>query len=183
MTETLASWPEVAADLIAVAARRAPADMVIRDCVWVNVHSRELLPGSDIAIKAGRFASCGPDARAMIGPETQVIDAKGRYLIPGLCDGHMHIESGMLTISQFARAVMPHGTTTMFTDPHEVANVLGLPGVRLMHDEALAQPINVFVQMPSCALPRRGSRRRAPRSRPRTWPRRCAGPASSGSAR
>ena len=57
----------------------------------------------------------------------------------------------MLTVSQFARAVMPHGTTTMFVDPHEVANVLGLAGVRLMHDEAMAQPINVFVQMPSCA--------------------------------
>ena len=57
----------------------------------------------------------------------------------------------MLTVSQFARAVMPHGTTTMFVDPHEVANVLGLAGVRLMHDEAMVQPINVFVQMPSCA--------------------------------
>ncbi|MEM9269475.1 MAG: adenine deaminase, partial [Pseudomonadota bacterium] len=84
-------------------------------------------------------------------PETQVIDAAGRFAVPGLCDGHMHIESGMLTVTQFARAVMPHGTTTMFVDPHEVANVLGLQGVRLMHDEALAQPINVFVQMPSCA--------------------------------
>ena len=87
----------------------------------------------------------------MIGPETRVIDAGGRYLIPGLCDGHMHVEIGMLTVSQFVRAVMPHGTTTMFVDPHEVANVLGLQGVRLMHDEALVQPINVFVQMPSCA--------------------------------
>ena len=144
-------WPDVAADLIAVAARRAPADTVIRNCAWVNVHSREVIPGTDIAIKSGRFASCGPDAGPMIGPDTVVIDAGGRFLIPGLCDGHMHIESGMLTITQFARAVMPHGTTTMFTDPHEVANVLGLPGVRLMHDEALVQPINVYVQMPSCA--------------------------------
>jgi adenine deaminase len=145
------AWSEVAAELIAVAARRAPADLVIRDCAWVNVHSREVLPGSDVAIKAGRFASCGQDASAMIGPDTVVIDAGGRFLIPGLCDGHMHVESGMLTVSQFARAVMPHGTTTMFVDPHEVANVLGLAGVRLMHDEAMVQPINVFVQMPSCA--------------------------------
>ncbi len=145
------AWPDVAAELIAVAARRAPADTVIRNCAWVNVHSREVLPGSDIAIKAGRFAYCGPDARAMIGPETRVIDAGGRYLIPGLCDGHMHVESGMLTVSQFVRAVVPHGTTTMFVDPHEVANVLGLPGVRLMHDEAQVQPVNVWVQMPSCA--------------------------------
>ena len=145
------AWPDVAAELIAVAARRAPADLVIRDCAWVNVHSREVIEGSDIAIKAGRFASCGPEARPVIGPETRVIDAGGRYLIPGLCDGHMHVESGMLTVTEFARAVMPHGTTTMFVDPHEVANVLGLRGVRLMHDEAAEQPINVYVQMPSCA--------------------------------
>ena len=145
------AWPDVAAELIAVAARRAPADLVIRDCAWVNVHSREVIEGSDVAIRAGRFASCGPEARPVIGPETRVIDAGGRYLIPGLCDGHMHVESGMLTVTEFARAVMPHGTTTMFVDPHEVANVLGLRGVRLMHDEAAEQPINVYVQMPACA--------------------------------
>jgi adenine deaminase len=63
----------------------------------------------------------------------------------------MHVESGMLTVSQFVRAVVPHGTTSMFVDPHEVANVLGLAGVRLMHDEAMVQPVNVYVQMPSCA--------------------------------
>ena len=79
------------------------------------------------------------------------MDAGGAYLIPGLCDGHMHIESGMLTPAEFARAVIPHGTTTMFTDPHEIANVMGLEGVRLMHDEALMQPVNIFTQMPSCA--------------------------------
>ncbi|PZQ52254.1 MAG: adenine deaminase [Rhodovulum sulfidophilum] len=151
MTQPLLSWPEVAPALVEVAARRAPADLVIRDCAWVNVHSREVIPGTDVAIKSGRFAYCGPDAGPMTGPETRVIDAGGRYLIPGLCDGHMHVESGMLTVSQFARAVMPHGTTTMFVDPHEIANVMGLEGVRLMHDEALAQPVNVFVQMPSCA--------------------------------
>ncbi|MEM9197393.1 MAG: adenine deaminase [Pseudomonadota bacterium] len=151
MPSHLSTWPEAAADLIAVAAGRAPADMVIRGGAWVNVHSREVIPATDIAIKSRRFAYCGPDARAMIGPDTQVIEAKGRYMIPGLCDGHMHIESGMLTVSRFVEAVVPHGTTTMFVDPHEVANVMGLPGVRLMHDEALAQPVNVFVQMPSCA--------------------------------
>jgi len=151
MTAIPSPWHAVAAELIAVAARRAPADMVIRNCAWVNVHSREVLHDSDIAIKAGRFASCGQDAGPMIGPDTVVIDAGGRYLIPGLCDGHMHVESGMLTVSEFVRAVAPHGTTTMFVDPHEVANVLGLPGVRLMHDEAAVQPINVYVQMPSCA--------------------------------
>ena len=63
----------------------------------------------------------------------------------------MHIESGMLTPAEFAAAVIPHGTTTMFTDPHEIANVLGLSGVKMMHDEAMMQPINIFTQMPSCA--------------------------------
>ncbi len=125
--------------------------MVIRGGLWVNVHSRETLPDHDVAIAAGRVAFVGPDASHCIGAETQVIEANGRYMIPGLCDAHMHIESGMLTPAEFARAVIPHGTTSMFTDPHEIANVLGLEGVRLMHDEALMQPVNIFTQMPSCA--------------------------------
>ena len=145
------SWPEAAPRLIAVAAGRAPADMVIRGGQWVNVHSREVLPGHDIAIAEGRFAAIGPDLSHAIGPMTVVIEAAGRYMLPGLCDGHMHIESGMLTPAEFAAAVIPHGTTSLFTDPHEIANVLGLQGVRMMHDEALMQPVNIFTQMPSCA--------------------------------
>jgi adenine deaminase len=145
------SWPDVASYLIEVAAGRAPAQTVIRGGIWVNVHTRETLPNHDIAITHGRIACVAPDASYCIGDYTEVIEAEGRYMIPGLCDGHMHIESGMLTPAEFARAVIPHGTTSMFTDPHEIANVLGLEGVRLMHDEALLQPINVFTQMPSCA--------------------------------
>lgn len=148
---TLKTWAECAANLIAVAAGRAPADMVITGGTWVNVQTRETLENHDIAIKDGRFAFCGADASHCIGEGTVVIKAHGRYMIPGLCDGHMHIESGMLTPAEFARAVIPHGTTSMFTDPHEIANVLGLRGVRLMHDEAMMQPINIFTQMPSCA--------------------------------
>ncbi len=145
------SWPDVAARLVAVAAGRTPADLVIKGGQWVNVHTREVLPGHDIAIAEGRFAAIAPDLSYAIGPQTEVIEAKGRFMIPGLCDGHMHIESGMLTPAEFAAAVIPHGTTTMFTDPHEIANVLGIEGVRMMHDEALMQPINIFTQMPSCA--------------------------------
>ncbi len=145
------SWPDTAPRLIAVAAGREPADTVIRGGIWVNVHSRECLPEHDIAIVAGRIAYVGPDASYCTGPETRVIEANGRYMLPGLCDAHMHIESGMLTPAEFARAIIPHGTTSIFTDPHEIANVLGLEGVRAMHDEALMQPINVFTEMPSCA--------------------------------
>lgn len=151
ITPSLKSWADVAPRLIDVASGRAHADMVIRKGQWVNVHSREVIPNSDIAIVEGRFAYCGPDASHCIGPDTHVIEANDRYIVPGLCDAHMHIESGMLTVTQFSRAVMPHGTTSMFVDPHEIANVMGLEGVRLMHDEALNQRINVFVQMPSCA--------------------------------
>ncbi len=145
------SWPEAAKRLIAVAAGREPADLVIRGGKWVNVHTREVLDGHDVAVAEGRFAAIAPDLSASIGPQTEVIEAKGRYMVPGLCDAHMHIESGMLTPAEFAAAVIPHGTTTMFTDPHEIANVLGLDGVRMMHDEALMQPVNIFTQMPSCA--------------------------------
>lgn len=145
------TWQQSAARLIAVAAGRAPADLVIRGGKVVNVQTREVLDGWLVAVADGRFAYVGPDAGHCIGDGTEVIEAEGRYLVPGLCDGHMHIESGMLTPAEFAAAVIPHGTTTMFTDPHEIANVLGLRGVRLMHDEALLQPVNIFTQMPSCA--------------------------------
>ena len=147
---TLPTRAEAAPRLIEVAAGRAPADLVIRGGRWVNVHSGEILPGADLAVAAGRFACCGPDAAPCIGPETTVIEARGRYMLPGLIDAHMHVESGMLTVTEFVRAVLPRGTTTMFADPHEIANVLGLEGVRLMHDEAMAQPCSVFMQAPSC---------------------------------
>jgi adenine deaminase len=145
-----APWPEVATRLVDVATGRSPADLVVGNGRWVNVHSGEVIPATDIAVVAGRFAYCGPDASHAIGTGTKVVDAGGRYLVPGLCDGHMHVESGMVTVTEFCRAVIPHGTTSMFIDPHEIANVLGLDGVRLMHDEALAMPVNVHVEMPSC---------------------------------
>ena len=149
-TPDILTWQSVAPRLIAVAAGREPADLVVRGGAWVNVQSREILRNHDIAVSKGRFAYCGPDAGHCIGDRTEVIDADGMFVVPGLCDGHMHIESGMLTPARFAEAVVPHGTTTMFVDPHEIANVLGLSGVRLMHDEAALQPVNMFVQMPSC---------------------------------
>ena len=148
---SIPSWQVAAPRLVAVAAGRSAADLVFRNAAWVNVHSREVLPGHDIAVAEGRFAYCGPDADHCIGDGTDVVDADGLYAVPGLIDGHMHIESGMLTPARFAEAVIPHGTTTMFVDPHEIANVLGLQGVRLMHDEAMMQPVNIYVQVPSCA--------------------------------
>ena len=103
-----------------------------------------------MAVKGERIAYVGPDASHTIGKDTHVIEADDRYLSPGLLDAHMHVESGMLTVTEFVRAVIPHGTTAMFIDPHEIANVFGLRGVRLIVDEAALQPIHVCVQMPSC---------------------------------
>ncbi|MFT4013133.1 MAG: adenine deaminase [Paracoccus sp. (in: a-proteobacteria)] len=147
----LKPWIQAQARLVEVAAGRAPADLVIRGGRWVNVHSREVIAQTDIAVADGRVAYVGPDAAPCIGPDTQVIEAAGRFMVPGLIDAHMHVESGMLTPAGFAAAVIPHGTTTIFHDPHEIANVLGLEGVRLMRDESVIQPIGMFTQMPSCA--------------------------------
>ena len=119
MENSFGAWSDCAADLVAVAAGRRPADLVILGGQLANVHTREILPW-DVAIAAGRFAYVGPDASHCIGPDTEVL-RWGGYVIPGLCDGHMHVESGMLTPAEFARAVTPYGTTTMFTDPHAIA--------------------------------------------------------------
>jgi len=144
------TWQAVTMDLVNVAMGREPADMVIKNGQWVNVHTREILSNTDIAIKSGRIAYIGDDADYCIGDKTQVINANGRFMLPGLTDAHMHVESSMCTITEYVRAVIPHGTTAIFADPHEIANVFGLDGVRMMVEEARDMPINVYVQMPSC---------------------------------
>jgi adenine deaminase len=147
MSEKIAAMTRT---LVDVAMGRKPADLVIRNGRWVCVQSGEIIPNTDIAVSGERIAYVGPDASHTLGKETQIIDARGSYLCPGLLDGHMHVESGMLTVTEFVRSVIPHGTTGMFVDPHEIANVFGLKGVRLMVEEAALQPIHVWVQMPSC---------------------------------
>ncbi len=144
------TWYTTRQKLVAVAMGREPADLVIRNGKWVSVQTGEIIPHTDIAVVDGRIAFVGPDASHTIGENTTVVDAEGMYLVPGLLDGHMHVESGMVTVTEFVRAVAPHGTTGMFVDPHEIANVFGLKGVRLMVDEARQQPIHVWVQVPSC---------------------------------
>lgn len=147
---TGAEWAESTRSLVDAAMGRRPATLLVRNGRWVCVQTGEIIPGTDVAVLGERIAYVGPDASHTIGPETRVIEAEGRHIVPGLLDGHMHVESGMLTVTEFVRAVLPHGTTGMFIDPHEIANVFGLPGVRMMVDEANAQPIHVWVQVPSC---------------------------------
>jgi len=135
--------------LVDTAMGRDKADLVVKGGCLVNVDSGEVLEGVDVAAKLGRIATVG-DVDFAIGDETVVIDADGRYLVPGFLDGHVHFESSMLTLTQFARAVMPHGTTTVFIDPHEIANVFGSRGIKLILDEAKSLPLKVFVCVPSC---------------------------------
>jgi adenine deaminase len=136
--------------LVNVAMGRSPADLVIKNGQWVCVQTGEIISHTDIAVVEGRIAYVGENADHAIGMQTQVLDAGGSHLVPGLLDAHMHVESGMVTVTEFVRAVAPRGTTGMFVDPHEIANVFGLKGVKLMVDEAATQPIHVFVQVPSC---------------------------------
>lgn len=137
------------AQLIDVALGKAPADLVIRGVTLVNVYSRELCPRTTIAVKGSRIASVG-DLEPSIGASTVVIDASQLYAVPGLIDGHIHIESTMLDPVEFAQVVIPRGTTAVMIDPHEIANVLGVEGVRLMLSRTERIPLKVYVQVPSC---------------------------------
>jgi adenine deaminase len=100
---------EMTRELVAVAMGRRPADLVVQDGRWVNLCSGEIIEHTDIAVLGSRIAYCGTDASGMIGPKTEVIEAEGRYLLPGLLDAHVHIESSLLTVTEFARAVLPTG--------------------------------------------------------------------------
>ena len=144
------TWHEVAMQLVDVAMGRTPAELVIQNGQWVNVHTREIIPNMDIAVISGRIACMVEDASYCIGEDTKIIDANGRFMVPGLTDAHMHVESSMCTVTEYVRTVLPHGTTAIFADPHEIANVFGLEGVKLMVDEAATMPINAYIQMPSC---------------------------------
>ncbi|NOU70850.1 adenine deaminase [Paenibacillus sp. LMG 31458] len=140
---------EVSRTLTMVALGEAFADVVIKNGILVNVYSGELLEHMDVAVAAGRIAYVG-NADHTIGAQTVVIDAAGKYMSPGFLDGHMHVESTMLSVTEFAKAALAKGTTGIFMDPHEIANVFGAEGVRLMHEEGQQLPLKVFTTFPSC---------------------------------
>lgn len=137
--------------LLALAAQgRVKSDLVLKNVTLVNVYTGEVLENMDIAIKNERIAYVGPSADHCIGFNTKVIDCKGLYAVPGFLDGHMHVESSMITPSQFAKAVLPWGTTGVFPDPHEIGNVLGVEGVKLFIEECKRLPLKFFITVPSC---------------------------------
>ena len=140
---------EVSRVLTDVAMGRRPADTVVTDAVLVNVCTKELLPHVDVAVAEGRIAMVG-DCRHCIGEGTVVVDAEGRWLSPAFMDGHIHIESSMLTVGEYAKAVVPHGTSAVFMDPHEICNVAGFEGVRCMLSDAARTPLKAILSTPSC---------------------------------
>ncbi len=140
---------EVSRRLAAVAGGSQPADLVIVHANLINVCTKEIQEDISVAVAAGRIALVG-DASHCIGENTQVIDAKGQYLAPGFLDGHIHVESSMMSAGEYARAVIPHGTTGIYMDPHEICNVLGLEGVRCMLDDAARTPLKAMMTTPSC---------------------------------
>ncbi len=132
------------AELIKVARGDTPADLLLQNARIVNVFTGEILDG-DIAIAHSRIVGVGKGYRA-----ARTVDVGGRYVCPGFIDSHVHIESAMVPPPEFARAVVPRGTTTVVTDPHEIANVLGLEGIRYMMDMAKHNPLSVYVNASSC---------------------------------
>ncbi|NUQ39361.1 MAG: adenine deaminase [Caldilineales bacterium] len=120
-----------------------PAELLLKNARVVNVLSGEILPG-DVAIVHSRIAGVGEYEAA------EVIDLQGAYLAPGFIDAHVHIESAMVPPAEFARIVVPRGATTVITDPHEIANVLGLDGIRFMFESAKHGPLSMYVMASSC---------------------------------
>lgn len=140
---------EVTKTLARVAQGVTPADLVITNARLVNVCTAEIVEQTDVAVSCGRIALVG-DALHCIGEETQVIDAQGSYIAPGFLDGHIHVESSMLSVSEYAKAVVKHGTVGIYMDPHEICNVLGLDGVAYMMEDAKGTPLKTMVTTPSC---------------------------------
>jgi adenine deaminase len=129
--------------LIKVARGEEPADLLLKNAKVVNVFSGEIEETS-IAIAHSRVVGLGDY------PAQRIIDLKGAYVCPGFIDAHVHIESAMVPPYEFARAVVPHGTTSVIIDPHEIANVLGVEGIRYMLEAAKYTPFSVYVMVPSC---------------------------------
>ncbi len=141
---------EVTLDMVATAMGREPADLIIRNGRLVNVNTARIEDGVDVAIRHGLIALVGDASHIPISPDTQVVDAGGRFIVPGFIDTHDHVESSMVDIRSFAAAVLPHGTTTVACDNHELTNVFGLLAVQLFHDAAEGLPLKVLVAMPVC---------------------------------
>lgn len=141
---------EVTQDLAAVAMGTQPADMIIRNGKLVNVNTATIQEGMDVVVRHGLIALVGNADHVMADENTRIVDAGGRYLVPGFVDSHMHVESTMVDLPSFAAGILPHGTTTIAPDNHEMTNVFGLKAVELFKQSAKGLPLKVLVAMPVC---------------------------------
>lgn len=120
------------------------ADLIIKNASVVDVFGGDIVKGN-VAIKGGRFLGIGDYSDA-----TKTIDAEGKFISPTFTDSHVHIESSMISPKEFVKCLLSHGVSTIICDPHEIANVCGLDGIRYILDETANLPANVFVMLPSC---------------------------------
>lgn len=130
-------------NLISIAVGKKKADLVLKNCSIINVLTNEIIEG-DIAIYNGKIAGIGN----YTGEEE--VDVEGKFVAPGFIDGHVHIESSMSSPSQFAKAIVPRGTTTIIADPHEIANVSGIDGIKYILDDSENIPLDLYIMLPSC---------------------------------
>lgn len=137
-------------ELLKAALGEIKVDLVVMNTKYLNLFTGETYP-ANVFVHKGKVVHV-EDEKLEEGPEKahEVIDANGAYILPGLIDAHLHVESTMLTPRNFAEAVIPHGTTTVVTDPHEVANVVGEEAVKYMHDAGLELPMRQYINIPSC---------------------------------
>ena len=133
-------------ELVPIAKGELPADLVIQSGTLVNVDTGEVYP-ADVAIKGSRIAAVG-DVGYTIGPDTQIVDARGKYLCPGFIETHMHLDGSQLSVTEFARAVVPRGTTVISTDFYEIGVVAGARAVRFALDEMKQTPLKVLFTVP-----------------------------------
>ena len=129
--------------IVEVAAGREKADLVLKNTTYVNVFSSELCHG-DIAVAEGLIVGMGEYSGRL------EFDMAGKIVLPGFIDAHIHLESAMVSPREFVKAVLPHGTTTVVTDPHEIANVMGADGIEYMLQATEGLPVDVRFMLPSC---------------------------------
>ncbi|HBB67595.1 MAG TPA: adenine deaminase, partial [Elusimicrobia bacterium] len=130
-------------DKIEIAGGGKKVDLLLKNARVINTFSGDI-HRNHVAVHKGKIVGFG------IYSAKQTIDLKGAYLSPGFIDGHVHIESSMVKIPEFAKVVLPHGTTSAVIDPHEIANVLGLDGIKYMLSSSLNAVLGVYVMLPSC---------------------------------
>lgn len=144
-------WGDLATLILAAQGRIKP-DIIIKNVNWVNVVTGEVIGNSAIVVMGKYIVRVGNirDLSRYVSEKTFIIDGKGYYAVPGFIDAHVHIESSMLTVTEFSKLALMHGTTSVVADPHEIANVLGYEGIKLFIEEAKYVPLRVFFEVPSC---------------------------------